>query len=234
MNFKRNMQMFSEIINFLSPEYCYLTEIPLSDSTIKFISKEKLNSLDYAGTPKEITLNLLKNYSDDHINISTANALLKVNENNSYLELLHLIKYQNKQYLGVEFGKLLGEKLKKDNMTDYDYICPVPVHHIRKRERGYNQAELIAQGVSQIINIIFIKNLLIRDKYNISQTTLSASERIKNVKKSFKFNKKYDIKNKTILLVDDILTTGSTLNNCALELLNAGAKKVDAATLALA
>jgi ComF family protein len=167
----------------------------------------------------------MNNYKNDELHINNANALLDIKKNEKYRLILHQIKYRSMLKMGFGMGKLLGKKLITDKMNDYDLIAPVPVHKIRLRERGYNQAEIIALGVAEFTNIKMIKDLLIRKNYNISQTKLSASERTLNVKKSFVLNDKQQINKKKILLIDDIITTGSTLNNCALVLMDNGAKK---------
>lgn len=107
----------------------------------------------------------------------------------------------------------------------------MPIHKAKRRHRGYNQSDYIAIGINKILQKTVAPNLLIRLKHTPSQTLLDVTERMKNVKSVFEVNPKYDVYNKNILLVDDVLTTGSTLNNCAQTLLYSHARRVDIATL---
>jgi ComF family protein len=107
----------------------------------------------------------------------------------------------------------------------------VPIHKTKKKERGYNQSDYIAQGVNNILKKKIKYDLIKRIRYTQSQTTLTLEERLANVKGVFEINKKYNLEGKNILLVDDVLTTGSTLNNCAYTLISNNARKVDVATL---
>lgn len=226
-------KIFNDIVKFFAPEYCVVSGKFIHQSKISFVSQEVLDNLNYPDS-YDVHQKLIKNFEKDLLHISKANALFKLDSNYNVIEIIHSIKYNGMQKMAVEFGKLLANKLIKDDMIDYEFIAPVPVHKIRKRERGYNQAELIAEGVTETIKIPLKKDLLIRNKYNVSQTQLNASQRAMNVSKSFIINKKYDYKNVNVLLIDDVLTTGSTLNTCAGVLLESGARKVDVATLALA
>jgi ComF family protein len=102
------------------------------------------------------------------------------------------------------------------------------------RERGFNQAEIIALGIAQILGVSVDTKLIKRFRYTTTQTLLSAEERKTNVKNVFKgYNEKTKLNNETILLIDDVLTTGSTINECAKTLLNLGARRVDIAALAI-
>jgi ComF family protein len=102
---------------------------------------------------------------------------------------------------------------------------------VKERERGYNQSDYIAMGLSNILNIDWRNDIVKRELYTISQTLLESRQRKTNVENVFKIKKENQVANKTILLIDDVLTTGSTLNNCANTLLQAKAKRVDIATL---
>ena len=108
---------------------------------------------------------------------------------------------------------------------------PIPLHKTKFKERGYNQSEFIAKGINNILKKKERFDIVRRTKYTKSQALLSPEERKTNVKNVFEIDEVYKISDKIILLVDDVLTTGSTINNCALALLEKGAKRVDAATL---
>ena len=132
-----------------------------------------------------------------------------------YITLIHKIKYQGKIGLGLYMGRLLGEKIKRA-LPDVDYIVPVPLHPLRKWHRGYNQAEIIAQGVAEVLfgRDEAVKHLLPhalrRKKYTRTQTRRKMDQKWSNVSNVFKARTPDLLIGKHILLIDDVLTTGST------------------------
>lgn len=136
--------------------------------------------------------------------------------------LIKNLKYHNKRYLATIFADLSKDKLNK---IDYDMLCFVPSMNIKKR--GYNQAELIARAIDNNRTA----EVLIKIRDTVSQTTLSGKEREENVKGAFAVKDKAAVWNKRVLLVDDVYTTGSTVNECKKVLLEAGAKSVGIYTI---
>lgn len=146
---------------------------------------------------------------------------------------VHNLKYNRKSLIGIQLGIELGKELIKQNwFNEVDLIIPVPIHRIKKLSRGYNQSDYIAKGISQITQKEIDYKSLKRIRNTPTQTHLHLQERIENVKDAFKVINKDKIKNKVILVVDDVCTTGSTVNEIARSLLNAGAKKINLSTLA--
>lgn len=139
-------------------------------------------------------------------------------------QLIHSYKYNQQTALARPFGNMLAEQLQ-DHVTDIDYITPVPLHWIRFLSRGYNQSELICNVLSKGTGIP-VKKLLKRQKWTRQQAKLSREERRRNINNVFSVKREAICKNSTILLVDDVLTTGSTLVSATRELLNAGADRV--------
>ncbi|MCK5076482.1 MAG: ComF family protein [Calditrichia bacterium] len=135
--------------------------------------------------------------------------------NSTIQELLHCLKYKNIQNAGIYAGQKLGELLVREKIFKFDYIIPVPIHKKRLQERGYNQSELIAQGLARLISTPVLNKTIYRKSYTNSQTKLNKEERMENVKNKFKINNGDLLKNKTILLLDDVITTGATINECA-------------------
>lgn len=147
--------------------------------------------------------------------------------------LIHKFKYKGRDFLSKFFGSLLVETLKKQRyINDIDYVVPVPLHWFKKYKRGYNQAELLAFPLAVYLNKPLLKNNMIRSKFTLPQFTLNKQKRIKNLSNVFKYRNNATLKNKTILLVDDICTTGTTIDQCSKVLKEAGAKKVYALVLA--
>jgi competence protein ComFC len=143
---------------------------------------------------------------------------------------IHSLKYEERARIGFFLGKLLGDRLHEKRIQELDYLIPVPLHPVKFRERGFNQAEWIATGLGQAIQKPVYTKLMKRIKHTISQTTLDRKERLNNMKKAFKFNQ--DVTDKSIGIVDDVLTTGSTISSMASILKDAGAKTIVALTVA--
>ncbi len=144
-----------------------------------------------------------------------------------FQELIHLLKYQRYLTIAEYFAGSLAQSLSGNH---YDCITAVPLNPIRYRERGYNQSFLLAARCAEIMQIEFSSGLLTRKRNTQSQTKLSRKERIENIQNAFFING--DVKNKKLLIIDDVITTGSTLNECAGVLKNFGAGSVHAAAIA--
>jgi ComF family protein len=150
-------------------------------------------------------------------------------------KLLFSIKYDRRFTSAFYLGELLGEALLQFRSEwDYDLILPVPLHKVRLIERGFNQANYIAKGISSIIGANANTDILYRKRYTETQTKKDKEERKRNVQNAFTLKLAKEILNKNILLVDDVITTGSTINATAEVLKLNGAKNVFAASIALA
>jgi ComF family protein len=148
-------------------------------------------------------------------------------------KLLLKFKYADRSFLAKDFGLIMYETVKSYSFySETDFIIPVPLNIIRRIKRGYNQAELLAKELSIKMNKQMLTNALVRKKITKPQFKLSKLERAKNIKNSFFVKNKDIIKDKTILLVDDIATTSSTASACSLALKRVGAKTVYVLTLA--
>lgn len=166
--------------------------------------------------------------------IQYGTALFYFTKGSRYQRLIHEMKYNRKKEIGFELGKKLGEDLKNSVFSRMDYIIPVPLHKRKERKRGFNQSEWIAKGAGEILNIPVATDVLLRKKYTRSQTRKSRYDRWKNVERVFEIKNEEKITNKYVLLIDDILTTGATLEACANTLLQAKDVNISVATLGLA
>ncbi len=143
-------------------------------------------------------------------------------------------KFKDKAYLSEFFEKIIlkNEKICR-NLKKYDIIIPVPIHKKRKRERGYNQSEIIVKNiVKNFENMEIITKCLIKEKNTVAQSSLSKEERKQNVIQVYKIRNRQKIINKKVILFDDIYTTGSTVEECARILKENGASKVLVLTIA--
>ena len=152
-------------------------------------------------------------------------------------EAMHLLKYRGITSLGVAFGEEIGNHmLRSGQFRGADVLIPVPLHKSKQRERGYNQCECICRGISHVTGIPLVTGALLRSRNTASQTSLRHDERKANVGGAFRVRKPRapDIAGKKCILVDDVITTGSTLSACAGVLRANGASKIFAASAAIA
>lgn len=148
-------------------------------------------------------------------------------------EAIHRWKYEEKNYLTLFFGEKLAEGFCRYwDPQSFDLIIPVPLHSKRLRERGFNQALLLVKELSRRTRIPYSKRLLQKRILTPPQVNLSGGEREKGVRGSFHIQRDEEIEGKSILLVDDVYTTGATVNECSKVLLKAGAERVDVLTIA--
>lgn len=152
-------------------------------------------------------------------NIKYSTAFYFFRKGSKFQILIHKLKYKGQKELGIELGRMAGGEIKDSIFSEIDIIIPVPLHKARKRERGYNQSEMIAEGLSETMEKEYKTDILLRHVYTQTQTKKTLEERRKNVGSAFKINNEDYIIGKHILLVDDVVTTGSTLIACANELL---------------
>lgn len=142
-------------------------------------------------------------------------------------------KFNEKPYLNKIFSSLINKYQKNYlNFNFYDIIIPVPISKKRLKNRGYNQSLLYAKDISKENNIQLENKVIIKIKNNNAQSSLNKEEREQNVQGVYKVINSKKVKNKKILLLDDIYTTGSTLNECSKELIKAGASYIDVFTIA--
>lgn len=158
-------------------------------------------------------------------------ALLDYQKGNQVQDVLGLIKYKQKTSFAKYLGSKLGEMVSVEK--GFDFIVPVPLHPKKKKLRGFNQSTIIAQGIQDRIQVPINERILKRLAHNPSQTTVSKYERWENVRDIFKVNNPTKIKGKHVLLVDDVLTTGATIEACLKQLLNVEGCQVSVATLAV-
>lgn len=145
----------------------------------------------------------------------TAEAIMQYSEHSAAQTLIHNLKYHNSRNIAKLFGKLISNSILNNNPDiHFDYVIPVPLHPYRQFNRGYNQSELIAKKISSILNIPIESHNLYRAKNNDSQTHKSAYERAQNAKNIFSIHDDKLFSHKTVLLIDDVFTTGSTIIDC--------------------
>ena len=206
------MKMFSSIISLIYPFSCVCCGKETNNKTpiclfcyndINFIySKERTKTLFYG-----------------RLNLNFASSLFYFEEKKVSQKIIHALKYESNKKIGVFFGKKIG-LLIKDNVEEYkiDFLVPIPIHHKRKYKRGYNQSECLSKGISEICKIQLNTSFLIKARNNKSQSKQTGINRWKNSSQNFSVNQ--NINPKHVLLVDDVITTGATIEDAAKTILS--------------
>jgi ComF family protein len=146
--------------------------------------------------------------------------------------LMHQFKYKNNKELGFYLGRLMGEMLSESNRFIYtDALVPLPLFKSKERKRGFNQATVICEGISSVMNKPVWTDVVRRKKHTESQTKKSRIERWMNMENRFELINPSRIEGKHIVLVDDVITTGATLEACGIEILKAENTQLSLATL---
>ena len=167
--------------------------------------------------------------------IESAAAFSYFNKGSRIRKLIHSLKYDGIREIGHELGKIYGLSLKSSGFLDgVDFIVPVPLHKSKERTRGFNQSETIAVGISEATGLPLITNAIERRFATLTQTKHSKTDRWDNVEGVFALKNQELLAGKHILLVDDVITTGATMESCVNEILKAENAKVSLVALAYA
>lgn len=151
-------------------------------------------------------------------------SLFYYTKDNAVADMIHRIKYNGQFRLARKLGALLGEKISSQSWDGFT-IIPVPVHKKRRISRGFNQSEEIGKGLKNVLSLPLVNNYLIRTSSETSQTSKDKFQRSAVLNSSFEINKKIAVSER-ILLIDDVITTGSTINACVRALKAGGLKEV--------
>ncbi|PLX31450.1 MAG: ComF family protein [Clostridiales bacterium] len=147
-------------------------------------------------------------------------------------KLIFQLKYGKKEYSAFHMAEMLMDRLEDSGIGGFDFIVPVPLHAKRERERGFNQAALLADSLGKMRGEPVLKKVLERNRQTEDQTNLGKKARFENLKGSFSTRNDDSIEGKRILLIDDVFTTGATSSDCSRALIDSGAGSVMVATVA--
>ncbi len=226
------MKSINGFFDFFIPRYCPSCKKKL-ELEENCICEDCLSSIERADSDR-LNSEYQRKFASSEI-ISGFTSMFVFEKDKALQLLIHSIKY-NKRFLnGKYLGKLIGENHKEQiHNWSVDFILPVPLHSLRKADRGFNQSKYIAIGMGKELGINVKSNILKRKRHTETQTNLTLKEREENISKAFQAKQERLIEGKTFLLVDDIITTGATIRECGEVLIEGGAAKVYACSGAIA
>jgi ComF family protein len=230
---------FHRATHLIFPDVCLVCECILKNDE-PFTCHTCSENFDSYLLPNESTTEMMARLVQHFKNqtaIDDAIALYRFYKDESLQKVIHAFKYEGISGVAVEQGKRLGEKILEEKGSAFDVIVPMPLHYVKFIERGYNQAEKIAEGISSVLRVP-VKALVQRVRNTSAQASItSLGERIQNMQSRTVFAANSDdiLSNKVqrVLLVDDVFTTGSTLLACAVPLKRAGVQHLTVTTVAV-
>ena len=223
------MKWISDLIELIFPRHCYVCGEVLSrqehDICLDCLYKLPKIEQKHIGEMEKVFWG--------KFDVERVASYIYYRKESPYNRLLHKMKYGNHPEVGSRLAIMAAESLAKEGFFDgIDAIVPLPLSKKKRRQRGYNQCDYIAEGLSHITGIPVVKDCVIRTKANESQTHKTRDERWKNAEGIFSLATPEALKGKHILLIDDILTTGATLTNCAIAIQQHCKCKISIFTLA--
>ncbi|MGA7720439.1 MAG: ComF family protein [Ignavibacteriaceae bacterium] len=228
----KSLHFLTEILDFFLPRICPGCENKLTTFE-KYVCSICLDKIKPA-TKNKLQLEFERKFRGKRI-ITGFTSLYIFEEGKVFQNIIHALKYKGR----FSIGKYLGENLSVvllDFKSEWkiDIIIPVPLHQLKKIERGYNQTFYIAKEAGRKLNIQVKQNVVKRIKFTQTQTAMNLAEREENIRGAFSIKNSTKILGKNILVIDDVITTGATISECGKVLLEAGAAKIYAASTAIA
>lgn len=224
--------LLNSFLDFFLPRTCYNCGNKLTADEILFCAECQPEITIVS--PERLRREFDRKFAADKI-ISGFQSYFVFETEGAVQEVIHEMKYRNSFIMGKTLGQITAAGLYNNIIVwNADLIIPVPIHRLRRADRGYNQSLYIAKGISTALNIPLKPHIIRRARYTATQTALNLSERKQNVKDAFVLRHSRIIKEKRIILVDDVITTGATITECGKVLLDNGAEKVFAMSVALA
>ncbi|MCX6141549.1 MAG: ComF family protein [Candidatus Kapabacteria bacterium] len=230
-----------EVLNALGhvwfPPHCLLSGryLGMEPQLVRGIADAELLHHPPAPSSTDLAVLLLRHFGRDELALSSVHALWAVGTGTTIDNAVYALKYKGRMRLAGDLGAWLTRHPELETLSSEALIVGVPIHAARHRERGYNQADLIAEGwANDAGRPLLPTGSIVRNRYTPTQTSQNEKERLRNVDGAFIVPDPAVVRGQHVVLVDDVLTTGATLNACAMALLEAGARRVDAATLCAA
>lgn len=224
--------MLSSLTNLFFPKICHACNTILKDNELGIcvVCRHELPLTNYHFERPET----VKKIFYGRVHLEAATALFYFHKSGRVQQMLHHLKYKGKEDLGRIFGNWLGaELLESPYFESIDVVIPVPVHFKKLKQRGYNQVALFAQQIAKVLNVSYLDDVLLKSTNTKTQVFQSREARFQSVDHSFYVQNINTIENKHILLVDDIITTGATIEACALVLNPEKKMRLSVATIAI-
>ncbi len=223
----------AELLHWIYPVYCPCCERSVSGNR-KGICHTCLQRLPLTPYHQEGNNPILERLYG-RIPLAHGMSMLRYEKSGMAQQLIHALKYEKRPEIGEALGELYGKRLLKDfGQINYTSIIPVPLHTKKRHKRGYNQSEEFAKGLSASLQIPVYDKILLRNRNASTQTALSREARWNNVAMDYELRNEAILSNQHILLVDDVLTTGATLEACGRILLSIPHITLSVATIAIA
>lgn len=226
------MQFLNDIKNIFYPNVCQACETVLTTNE-NVVCSQCLFSLPTTNSLMNNAINVEKVFFG-RIKIEHATALLLYNKKGITQKLIHNLKYKGNQEIGVFLGDWLGKEMQVSKIFEnIDFIVPVPLHKKKFKKRGYNQVEKFGIQLSIHLQKPYVDGVLIKKEKSTTQSKKTRLDRWKNMEELFFLDDHSFFENKHILLIDDIITTGATIESCANELFKANKIKISIAVMAI-
>ena len=225
--------MYKDFLQLLFPKSCVVCDSQLSDNELPiclFCSED---------LPFNPLFEKQDNYTSKlfygRLNIEHATSLLLFSKKGAVQKLLHELKYRRQEEISTLLGHWTANRLLKTSwVQNIEVIVPVPIHPKRLRQRGYNQVEGFGKVIAKTLDVPYIDNVLVKKRFTRTQVFKKRLDRLESIEDTFKLNKNLDVlSSKHILLVDDVVTTGATLEACGYKLLQVDGVKLSIATMAV-
>ncbi len=224
--------MFQNLINLFFPKVCLSCNHVLLDNEI-YVCTNCRHDLPVTNYHLDDS-DQVKKVFYGRVRLEKATALLRFQKKGIVQQLIHNLKYKGHQEIGTFLGAWLGDELKNiDDYKDIDLVIPVPLHKRKLRKRGYNQVTFFSEEIANSMNIENLASVLVKVSDTASQVNKSRLARWNSNNETFAIQNLNLIDNKHVLLVDDIITTGATIEACTNQLLKAKNVKISVATMAI-
>jgi competence protein ComFC len=223
--------MFQDLINLFYPNICEICDTELYKNQ-NILCTSCVNEIPITNFHLD-NENSVKKVFYGRVPIENATSLLVFKKKGSVQKLIHRLKYRGHQEIGSYLGKWMGAELAKTSAyLDIDLVLPVPLHKKKLKARGFNQVEKFGKEIALALQVPYIDDVLLKKHFSTTQTLKTRLARWGNIEESFVLVHPEKIRNKHILLVDDLITTGATLEACSDVLLEAGNVKISIVTMA--